>query len=126
MAGIREQEPIGTTIPIWFLFGTLKKWHIVLRSSELDELKAEISAKTSFLSVYQKNPTTNQWMDSTEHVQIKYIENELVISTKVLSTLMVLGGFPNSQSPFNFILKFWWLKINFILETLISEQSKAS
>ena len=57
----------------------------------MEKLKAAISAKTSFLSVYQKNPTTNQWMDSTEHVQIKFIENELVISTKVLSTSMVLG-----------------------------------
>ena len=52
-------------------------------------------AKNLFLSVYQKNPTTNQWMDSTEHVQIKFIENELMISTKVLSTSMVLGRFPN-------------------------------
>ena len=66
-----------------------------LRDAEIDELKAGISAKNLFLSVYQKNPTTNQWMDSTEHVQIKFIENELMISTKVLSTSMVLGRFPN-------------------------------
>ena len=66
-----------------------------LSRANYQEIVAGIKSKSIFLAIYQRNPSTSNWIDSTSQIAFKFTNDELSVTTKLLTSIVVL--FATSQ-----------------------------
>ena len=49
-----------------------------------------MKSKSLFICIYQKNPSTSNWIDTTVQVAFKITSDELCLTTKLLSSIMII------------------------------------